>query len=168
MAEKEKKWKKNKLFILSIFTLIISHFFPLSNRLIAKEQDIGISIIDKETWKNSIMREKGDYVHYIAFDKAIIKTYFKEQIMFNNGQIPLKKQPKPIKQEINFFIDKKKFLSKNYEYETWSDGAVTLSFKYDIVFEKEGNKFDAITTAISQEVIKDEAPYRYVLWRELK
>lgn len=132
--------------------------------LYTAEIDHGLVIIDRKPWKISWVQESENiWVLLARFDNGNLKTYFKNAPPSKGfGLTPANK---PIKQEFEYYPSGKTFVTKEYSFEQWEDGAKAYSFSYKNKFKMDGNEFDVGTTAIIEEVDVTPNEVRYSIFR---
>jgi len=138
-------------------------FFPISSY--SKETNTIMFIIDRKPWKmNWIEASKNNWVLEAYFDKGVVKTYFKQAPPSKGMGLSYKN--KPIKQEFIYYPSDQTFVSKNFKYEQWPDGAKTYSCKYEKSFKIKNDKFDSIVITLVEEVGTAPHEVRYALFRQ--
>lgn len=144
--------------ILFIFTTAL-----LSQSLHSEEVDKGSIIIDNKPWKTAwIKKDDFTWILIANFDQGELKTYFRTPPPTHG--LGLCAENEPSKQELSFYFGQK-FVSTVCQFEQWTDGAKSYSFKYEQPFERDGQRYSDITTAIIEEVEDSEDEIRYALYK---
>ena len=143
---------------------MIALFISIAKSASAAEINWGRLIVDRKPHSISWVQEKDDWVLTAHFDKAIIRTYFKNP----PPPIGLGLDPKnrPERQEFLYFPIGKIFTSTNCQFEQWLDGGKAYAFEYNNEFALHGEKHELAVVSIV-EGTTDPSEVRYSLFKTI-
>lgn len=135
----------------------------LTQNVFPEEKDNIFCIDDCEPYHIAWVKDSsGDWVHVLTFEKAVVKTYFKNGPTTPND-IRFRLDKPPYKQTIEFKGYDLRFSSTDFSTEILEEGILCFCFIYDKEFKRGPNKYLGICISLMQGRTKTNDKYEYSL-----
>lgn len=122
-------------------------------------------IVDAKPLHQSwIQEQNGLWKLTFEFEKATLVTYFKHPPQ-EGSFLGFDQKNKPLRQELFLNEAKKPILLKHKQFEKFSDGALSWSFKVDKKIKRKQEVFSGLSTVLIDDPIGNKNEYRYTLWK---